>query len=221
MTDDVSTATRIYLVRHGETDANLNHLVAGSWDVPLNETGKAQAAAVGELMAKRHWDALYASPLSRAMETARAIGAATGLGEPIVEPRVVEQDYGSAEQMSEAELWATYEDLDEVPGREKDAAVIKRSFEALDDIAARHPGEDVIVVCHGGVIYWVLRTLDPTMIEWGIRNTSIHSFEHRDGALTLVKYDDPLEVEALATAGGDFDEQNPAAPENDPENVGR
>jgi broad specificity phosphatase PhoE len=213
--------TRIFLVRHGETDANLNHLVAGSWDVPLNATGRAQARAVAELMATRHWDALYASPLSRAVETARAIGAATGLGEPVLEPRLVEQDYGSAEQMSEAELWSTYEDLDDVPGREKDAAVIERSFAALDDIAARHPGQDVIVVCHGGVIYWVLRTLDPTMIEWGIRNTSVHSFEHRNGALTLIKYDDPLEVESLATAGGNFDEQNPAAPENDPENVGR
>ena len=213
--------TRIYLVRHGETDANLNHLVAGSWDVPLNATGRAQAAAVGELMAGRHWDALYASPLSRAVETARAIGAATGLGEPILEPRVVEQDYGSAEGMSEAELWETYEDLDEVPGREKDAAVIARAFDAITDIASRHAGEDVIIVCHGGVIYWVLRTLDPSMIEWGIRNTSIHSFEHLDGALTLVKYDDPLEVEALATAGGEFVEQNPAAPENDPGVVGR
>ena len=213
--------TRIYLVRHGETDANLNHLVAGSWDVPLNETGRAQAAAVGELMARREWDALYASPLTRAVETARAIGAATGLGEPILEARVVEQDYGTAEGMSEAELWSSYEDLDEVPGREKDAAVIRRSFEAIDEIAARHPGEDVIIVCHGGVIYWVLRTLDPTMIEWGIRNTSIHSFEHRDGALTLVKYDDPLEAEALATAGGEFVEQNPAAPENDPGAIGR
>ncbi len=211
--------TRIYLVRHGETDANLNGLVCGSWDVPLNATGRAQAAALGELMAKRHWDALYASPLSRATETARAIGAATGLGEPIPEPRVVEQDYGTAEGMDERELWQQYEDLDEVPGRERDAAVIARSFEAIDEIAARHPGEDVVIVCHGGVIYWVMRTLDPTRIEWAVRNTSVHSFEHRDGALSLVAFDDPLEVEveAAGVAGGEFAEQNPAAPENDPD----
>jgi uncharacterized phosphatase len=212
--------TRISLVRHGETEANRLHLVAGSWDVPLNETGRAQAAAVAELMATRQWDALYASPLSRALETGRAIGAATGLGEPELEPRVVEQDYGTAEGMSEAELWDTWDDLDDVPGREKDAAVVARAFAALDDIAARHPGQHVIVVCHGGIIYWVLRTLDPTKIEWGIRNTSIHTFEHRDGDLSLVRSDDPLDEESLATAGGDFAEQNPAAPENDPDGVG-
>ncbi len=212
--------TRISLVRHGETEANRNHLVAGSWDVPLNDTGRAQAAAVGALMPTRQWDALYASPLSRALETARAIGAATGLGEPELEPRVVEQDYGTAEGMTEAELWDTYDDLDDVPGREKDAAVIARAFAALDDIAARHPGQHVIVVCHGGIIYWVLRTLDPTKVEWGIRNTSIHTFEHRDGDLNLVRSDDPLDEESLATAGGDFGEQNPAAPEHDPDGIG-
>ena len=211
--------TRIYLVRHGETDANLNHLVAGSWDVPLNATGRAQAAALGELMAKRTWDALYASPLSRATDTARAIGAATGLGEPIPEPRVVEQDYGTAERMSDAELWATFDELDDVPGREKDAAVIARAFEAINEIAERHPGQDVVIVCHGGVIYWVMRTVDPTRVEWAVRNTSVHSFEHRDGALSLIAFDDPLEdqVEAAGIAGGEFADQNPAAPENDPE----
>ena len=207
--------TRIYLVRHGETDANLNHLVAGSWDVPLNETGRAQAAAVGELLATRHWDALYASPLGRATETARAIGSAIGLGEPIPEPRVVEQHFGDAEGVDDEEMRARWERYGDIPGRERDEDVVARVVAALDDIAARHPGQDVIVVCHGGVIYWLLRMLEPEEIEWGIRNTSVHSFEHRDGELSLVAFDDPLEVEALATAGGAFDEQNPASPGNE------
>ena len=204
--------TRLFLVRHGETDANLNRLVHGVTETPLNETGRAQATATAQLMAGRRWDALYASPLSRARETARIIGAATGFGEPTIEPRLIEQDYGSAEGMTEDELVAQFPDWDDVPGREKNAAVVERIMPALAEIGDRHPGQDVIVVCHGGVIYWVLRTLDPTHLEWGIRNASVHSFLHEPGKLTLIQYDDPLEAASDALGGGEFEEQNPAAP---------
>jgi uncharacterized phosphatase len=216
MTDASTQArpTRLYLVRHGETNANRDHLVVGSMDVPLNDTGRAQAAATAQLMAARRWDALYASPMSRALETARIIGAATGLGEPVIEPRIVEQDFGSAEGMTERELLSQYPDydFDAVPGRETDASLVRRVMTALSEIGDRHPGQDVVVVCHGGVIYWVLRTLDPTHLEWGIRNASVHSFLHEPGKLTLIQTDDPLEAASDALGGGEFEEQNPAAP---------
>lgn len=213
----MSRPTRLYLVRHGETNANRDRLVVGSTDIPLNDTGRAQAAATARLMAGRRWAALYSSTLSRAIETARIIGEATGLGEPVQDPRLVEQDFGTAEGWTEDELMARYPDydFDDIPGRERDAAVVERVLEALRDIGDRHQGEDVIVVCHGGVIYWVLRTLDPTHVEWGIRNASVHSFLHEEGALTLIEYDDPLEPASDALGGGEFEEQNPAVPRSE------
>ena len=209
------TATRIWLVRHGETDSNKNHLVAGSTDVPLNDTGRAQARTTAQLMANRRWDALYASPLQRATDTARIIGEATGLGEPIPEPRVVEQDYGVAEDMSETEMRSRWEHLADIPGREPDSEVVRRTFETIEDLAGRHPGGDVVIVCHGGVIYWVLRTLQPEQLEWGIRNASVHAFEHLEGELKLVAFDDPLEELTAVVGDEPFDRQQPAAPGNE------
>ena len=62
--------TLLYLVRHGETDWNRTHRIQGSTDIPLNDTGRAQARRAGRLLAKRSWDGIYSSPLSRAFETA-------------------------------------------------------------------------------------------------------------------------------------------------------
>ena len=64
---------QLYLVRHGETDWNAAHRIQGSTDIPLNATGRVQALATGRLLARRPWDAIYASPLSRAYETATII----------------------------------------------------------------------------------------------------------------------------------------------------
>ena len=65
--------TEFYIVRHGETAANSRNVVQGQNDVPLNETGLAQAARLAERLKAVHFDAVYASDLSRAMRTARII----------------------------------------------------------------------------------------------------------------------------------------------------
>ena len=74
--------TEFYIVRHGETAANSRNVVQGQNDVPLNETGLAQAARLAERLKAVHFDAVYASDLSRAMRTARIIapGPAPGCG---------------------------------------------------------------------------------------------------------------------------------------------
>ena len=92
----------LYRVRHGETDWNLQRRIQGSTDVPLNETGRAQARRVGQLLAGRTWDAIVASPLSRAFDTASIIAGEVGLPEPTTDPRLVELVSGPIE--SEAEL---------------------------------------------------------------------------------------------------------------------
>jgi probable phosphoglycerate mutase len=196
------------LVRHGETDWNRERRIQGSTDIPLNDTGREQARATGALLASRRWTALVASPLSRASETARLIGAEVGLGEPEVEPRIAERDYGQAEGLTGSEIDAMFPDGADVPGREARESVAERAVAALHDLAARHPGEAVIVVAHGGVIRSVLETVAPGRHREPITNGSVHSFRHADGALELVAFDDPVDEQSIFPMAEDFEHQN-------------
>lgn len=196
------------LVRHGETDWNRERRIQGSTDIPLNDTGREQARATGELLASRRWTALVASPLSRAAETARLIGAAVGLGAPELEPRLAERDYGEAEGLTGPEIDARYPDGTDVPGREPREAVAERAVAALHDLAARHPGEAVIVVAHGGVIRSVLETVAPGRHREPITNGSVHSFRHADGSLELVAFDDPIDERSIFPYADDYEQQN-------------
>lgn len=199
------------LVRHGETDWNRERRIQGSTDIPLNDIGREQARATGALLASRRWTALVASPLSRAAETARLIGEYVGLSEPELETRLVERDYGAAEGLTGAEIDALYPEGADVPGREPREAVAVRAVNALHDLAARHPGEAVIVVAHGGVIRSVLESVAPGRHRGMITNGSVHSFRHADGALELVAFDDPIDEQSIFPLADDFERQNPLA----------
>jgi uncharacterized phosphatase len=203
--------TTIYLVRHGETDWNRERRIQGSTDIPLNDTGRAQAAAAGELLARREWDGVYASPLSRAFETAEIIAARLGLAAPSPVPEMVERNYGEAEGMTGDDIDARF--TGPIPGRETREEVAARAIPAIIALAERHPGESIIVVSHGGVIRTVLGEVAPdsaagTVAAGTIRNGSIHSFRHTDGSLDLIAFDDPIEHEPLPGATDDIEEQN-------------
>lgn len=198
----------LYLVRHGETDWNKQHRIQGRTDIPLNDTGRAQAEATGRLLARRQWDAVVSSPLSRAFETADIIAAAVGLPEPSTDPAIVERNYGEAEGLNEAELIARFPTRGAIPGRETPEEVAGRALPALLQIARERPGQAVIVVCHGGVIRAVLGVVDPEGHHGAITNGSVHSLRYEDGALSLIAFDDPIEIESLD--GEDLREQNAA-----------
>ena len=100
---------RLILVRHGETEHNRGGLTLGRADVPLNERGRAQARAVATSFTRAP-AAIYASPLSRAFETAFAIGAATGV-DVVMEPDLIEMDVGEMEHLAGAELRDRYPDF--------------------------------------------------------------------------------------------------------------
>jgi uncharacterized phosphatase len=192
--------TLLYLVRHGETDWNRQRRIQGRTDIPLNATGREQARATGMRLASRTWDAVAASPLDRARETAAIIAAEIGLGEPELVPSLVERDYGEAEGMTDAELDERYGRGVPVPGRESRHDVADRVVPALLDLATAHPGAALVVVSHGGAIRAVLDHVDPAHEYGPITNGSVHSFEVVDGVLRLVAFDDPV--------GSSLDEQN-------------
>ena len=146
--------TTLTLIRHGQTDWNLQRLLQGRTDIPLNDTGREQARAVGRELAAsgRHWDALVSSPLQRARETARIIGAQIGLTPAGTYADLAERSFGDAEGydctgMTEDERHAFMEEHGEAAEH-----VVQRGIAVLREIAARYPQQDVMIVAHGTFI---------------------------------------------------------------------
>jgi uncharacterized phosphatase len=200
--------TSLYLVRHGETDWNAQRRIQGSTDIPLNEMGRDQAETTGRLLARRDWDGVYSSPLSRAFETASIIAQEVGLEEPQAIAALVERNYGEAEGLNWEQVESRFPGDTPVPGRETHAEVAERVLPALIELAASRPGESLIVVSHGGVIRSVLNVVDPGIKHGSITNGSIHSFELIDGSLELVVFNDPIDELSLECGTEDLDQQN-------------
>jgi uncharacterized phosphatase len=210
--------THLYLVRHGETDWNKHRRIQGSTDIPLNDTGRAQAAAAAELLARRAFDAVVASPLSRAFETGSIIAERLGLPTPSTESGIVERSYGDAEGMTGEEIEAAFPD-GVVPNRESRSALLPRVTEALGEIAIRYDGAMVVVATHGAVIRTIVNSVAPGVAEsfsTPIRNGSIHSFrwDPEQFRAELVMFDDPIDEQSEAPGRYEFAYQNPL--ERDP-----
>ncbi len=152
---------RLCLVRHGETAWNAETRIQGQLDVPLNATGVAQARAVANALASEHFDAIYASDLLRARETAQAVAHRLHL--PVVfDIRLRERHFGRFQELTYAQArelhgadYARFEQREPdwpLPGGESLSAMAERVTAAVDDIVARHRGEQVLVVSHGGVL---------------------------------------------------------------------
>ncbi len=152
--------THYCLVRHGQTDWNVIGRYQGQSNVPLNDIGLAQAAAVAENLAQldQPFSALYSSDLKRTLQTAEAIAAKVNL--PIqADTRLREINQGEWEgqlvtviRERYSQLWQQRE-TDPAnlrpPGGETVAEVAARVHAALDDIAARHPHQRILIVSHG------------------------------------------------------------------------
>jgi broad specificity phosphatase PhoE len=151
--------TRVYLARHGQTAYNLEGRFQGQLPVPLDDTGRDQAAELAERAAAHSFRALWSSPLLRARETADIVAQRIGLS-PQEDPRLMETDAGDWTDLSFAEVQAQAPELFAAflagdsgfafPGGESFAEQELRVGAALDDVEA---GElPALVVCHGMVI---------------------------------------------------------------------
>jgi len=149
--------TLITLVRHGQTDWNLEGRIQGSTDVPLNDTGRDQAREAAERLRDGGYTRAVTSPLSRAVETAEIIASALGLPDPVRIDGLAERVYGEAEGAAVDQLRLLFPHT--IPGAEPEADVVTRIRTTLADIAARWPEERIIAASHGGVIGRLLRDL--------------------------------------------------------------
>lgn len=152
---------RLILVRHGETEHNRERLTLGRADVPLNARGIAQAQAVASTFT-RPPDAIYSSPLVRALDTARAIGARTGV-EAQPDAAFIEMDVGALEHLAPAQLREAYpeflrawlsEDAGDarMEGGETLSEVQERAWGAIERLREAHGSGEVVVVTHNFVI---------------------------------------------------------------------
>ena len=102
--------TRVYLVRHGTTEWNKEEIFRGRLDCKLNETGQAEARALAGYFTEIPLQAIYSSPLSRAMGTAQAVAEAKGL-RVIPEPAFIDIDFGEWQGLPLKEVREKYPDL--------------------------------------------------------------------------------------------------------------
>ena len=161
-------STTLLLARHGQTVWHAENRYAGVSDVALTDTGRAQAEALGRWAAAHPVDAIWTSPLSRAIATAEPACRALGLT-PQREGDLRECDFGAVEGRTLAEFEAENPEAAEAfradpvahpfPGAEDPRAAAERGTCALRRIAAAHPGERVLVVAHNTLLRLVLCSL--------------------------------------------------------------
>ena len=164
-----SGGTCIYLVRHGQTEWNKTHKFQGRSDVPLNDEGREQVKATAMALKDVPFDAVYASPLSRAVETANLIMSYHPAVPLIEEDGFIEMELGDFDGM-EAQRWMTdYKEFMKAwrdnpgevrmpgPNGECLVEVQARAMKALDDVTGgHHMGSTLLVCSHNFVILSIL-----------------------------------------------------------------
>lgn len=204
-------ATRLVLVRHGEATCNVEGIVGGPLGCTgLSPTGVAQAEALRDRLlasgALGGATALYSSILPRAVHTATIVRPAVGDGtlEVVSDCGLCELHPGAGDGLRWPEFverygepdWDSDPDTELAPGGESWRGFVQRAAAALEALASRHPGEQVVVVCHAGVIESAMLRLLPmagtVRLRLRTEHTSVTEFEadDRSGGWRLLRYND-------------------------------
>jgi broad specificity phosphatase PhoE len=202
--------TRFILVRHGQTAWNREERFSGRSDVPLNETGLAQASETARRIAVQ-WrpSAVYSSPLLRARQTAQAIAEPLGLS---VHSHAGLNDINfgllqgltvpeARERWSDAvDTWFRTPHLAQFPGGERLAEVSERAMATLHELAGLHPGETIVLVGHlvlnRVVLLGVLGLQTDRFWRLGQDTCAINVFEYEDGDFTLLTLNDTCHLKS-------------------------
>ena len=154
--------TRLYLIRHGQTDWNLRAALQGRTDIPLNETGRRQAREAQKSLAGVRFDEVYSSPLCRAMETAQLV---SGWPMEKIRPdqRLIEIAFGPYEGKDTHTLGPAFAPFFADPpayrppkGGESLQSVLERTADFLAFAAREHAGQTLLVAGHGAALHAML-----------------------------------------------------------------
>lgn len=222
---------KLILVRHGQTDYNAQRRFQGQIDNPLNAVGLAQAATLRRRLADIKFDAVYASDLLRARQTAESAlqGHPSNL-KPVFLEGLRESDGGKFEGLTWEEMNEQYPEAvklwveDKVhygpPDGENVTQVVTRVRQAIQGIVTEHPGDDatVLIVAHGGILAVLLCDLmgmDLNRIwQWRIDTCSVTSVDiYKEGAI-LSLFNDTAHLDP---SGLERHEPNPAAGQTEDE----
>ncbi|GAA5159392.1 histidine phosphatase family protein [Viridibacterium curvum] len=195
--------TRMCLVRHGETDWNVERRLQGHEDIPLNATGRSQARALAAVLTNTPFHAIYSSDLQRALHTAAAVAAPRGQ-KVIPDSTLRERNFGifqghtrqEAEQLfPEMQARVTRREPDFVPPEgESLRQCYARVAATLETLAQRHAGQQILLVMHGGVLDAARRhvtgmALDlPRNFELG--NAALNWIAHEAGRWQMLSWND-------------------------------
>ena len=181
------------LLRHGQTDWNIDFRLQGVTDIPLNETGLSQARVAASMLGRGSWDAIVSSPLSRARDTAVMVGEAIGIEGIEIEELLLERSFGVAEGLSHEEWKAQYSDTNHVPGGESLDALEARSWVLLQRLRDQYEGKRVLTVSHGALIRTLLRLVSNGEFPRDgerLGNACLSVFEHTDeSGWRVVRYE--------------------------------
>ena len=203
---------RVMLVRHGETDWNREEIFRGRIDVELNDNGREQAEALAEATRIFHIDAIYSSPLSRSLETAKSIAQVHDLDVKIADG-FTDLLYGEWQGLRHQEvkeefpelylIWHESPHLIHFPGGESLDDVWQRSFQNLKEIAATHERQTVLIASHrvvNKVLLCGVMGLD-NLHFWRIRqgNCCLNIFECSGEEYTICLLNDTCHLRQTTT----------------------
>lgn len=197
------------LLRHGETAWNAETRIQGQLDIALNDRGCWQAGRLAQALAGEGFDAIYSSDLARAHATAQAVATAQGL-KVQTDTALRERGFGRFEGLTYAEIderfpdeaqrWRRREAGFGPGGGEPLAAFYARSVAAVTRCAARHPGQSIAVVAHGGVLDCLHRAAAGIALDaprsWLLGNAAINRLLFVEGRFVLIGWDDRGHLEA-------------------------
>ncbi len=211
------TITRLFLVRHGATSATEEDRFSGSSGAELSEQGRWQAERLGERLAHLEIAAIYSSPLSRALETARIVGGHCRL-EPVTREGLKEIGHGHWEGMKrrdvEHEFTSEYAAWEADPftfapnGGESGLTVLARALPVIRDIVTSHSGSQVLVVSHKATLRLILSSLlafDPR----GFRDR----LDQSPACLNVVDFRDPARARLMLFNDTSHYAERPRMPE--------
>ncbi len=221
MTGADQQATRVLAIRHGETDWNATGRIQGQLDIPLNATGRWQVDRLALAVADEGIDAIYSSDLLRALETAQAVARVVGRG-IVTDAGLRERGFGIFEGMSHAEIdrrwpeqnqrWRRRDPEFGAPGGETLNQFYARAIATATRLAARHPGQTIALVSHGGVMDCLYRAASRVALDaprsWQLGNASINRLLYTPQGFTLVGWSDSHHLDGAAL--GEFSDADAA-----------
>jgi broad specificity phosphatase PhoE len=201
--------TEIILARHGETEWNVEEVFRGRVDIELNQTGVRQAELLAEHLAELKIEAVYSSPLKRALKTAEAIARRHRL-KVKDSPGLIDGDFGQWQGLPLKEVrekykelyrqWAESPHLVKIPGGESLDSVRERAWGVVNEIVAKYQ-QRVVLVSHrvvNKVLICAFLGLDNSHF-WNIRQDvcGTTTFSYQDGRFVLIKHNDTSYLKPL------------------------